>query len=373
MNVSLYKNRKAIQSLVIGNWTLEIKKHMRKHLLILLILFTIFAASANAEQILYNTFYWVDGSILPPTNDATVSTDNRIVIFYLSTPESGYASDVSGTYGMSGQKGKFMINAMEDFRMPIAPNTYKVAIVKGSDGYGANPQDMAVSGKGYDTASNITLAYNAGVDMPDTNPLPPIENKELPKIESIWFNNRLYQKKLVAKNYEFIISEKPKVSAKITGNTGIDISSIAIIVDEGTANAKTYKVTESSITSKVAKESTTTELVYTFDFEKDGSILSSGEHMFTFTAGNSAGVTAETADVKVMGGDVTVVGIPLTYPSPLHLTKDNQVILEYGLSKDANIEIYIFDITGKIVKKLAFGAGTPGGVAGGTANPNKVN
>ena len=40
---------------------------------------------------------------------------------------------------------------------------------------------------------------------------------------------------------------------------------------------------------------------------------------------------------------------------------------------DIAFDIYIFDITANVVKKLSFNAGEPGGSSGGSANPNKID
>lgn len=343
-----------------------------KIILIFLIIFVCMSIPSLAEQILYNTFYFIDGKISPPTNDATVSVNNRVVLFYLTTTESGYASDISGQNGNSGQDGNFIINAMSDVRMILSTEVYKITVVKGSDGYGVNPKDLGVSGKGFDTSKDLVLVFGEGIEMPGTHPFTPPTASAIPIVKNIWFNNRIYQKNLVAKKYEFVVSEQPKVDVKITsGDTGIDTSSLSIILDEGTANETIYKISESNITNKIMGTTLPIEVDYTYDFSKEGKTLSSSDHQLKFTASNSAGTTFETTTVKVATG-LYVIGIPLTYPSPLHLKTDAQVILEYGLSKDANIDIYIFDITGEIVKKISCNAGTSGGSVGGTANPNKV-
>ena len=335
-------------------------------------IFLIASGNLAIAGVPYTAIYWVDGKILPPTDGAKVSTNDRIVILYETTTEAGYADDFSGPSGLSGRSGEFMMNAMEDWRMEIKPGKYKISVAKGSDNYGVDPTDITITGKGYDTAPNLVLAKGAGITPPGTKPFNPPLAGEVPVIESIKFNNRLYQPKLIDNKYEFIVSNQPKIDVKVTaGNIGIDTSTLSILLDEGTANEDNIPIMEDNITTKVG-ENNPVEVDYTLNFVDEAKTLTYGKHTLEFFAGNSIGTTSEIAVVSALSGDVKIIGEVLAYPSPIHLSIDEKVTLQYGLSTNADIDIYIFDITAKIVKKLSFTAGSQGGSAGGTANPNKV-
>jgi len=342
-----------------------------KKLLILTFLVLI-GISANA-QMLYNGIYWVDGTITAPTNDATVTTNGRMVVFYQTTPGDGYATDLSGPTGISGQTGKFMLNAMEDWRMSIVPGTYVIATVKGTDNYGVNPVSISISGKGWDAAPALQLAYGAGITMPGPRTLPSWLASEIPVIKNIWFDGKLYQKILVedpTKPLKFYSTAQPKISVKVTaGNIGIDESTLAVTLDEGAASQKTFSTF--SDVSRVMGPTAPSEVNFSLNFKTLGETLTDGSHTFKFYAGNAVGTTLETSYVTVKSA-LEVVGTPITFPSPLHLSTDTQVTFQYGLSKDANVDIYVFDISGTIVKKISCNAGGIGGSAGGAAGPNKV-
>ncbi|MFA6548395.1 MAG: hypothetical protein WCT39_00490, partial [Candidatus Margulisiibacteriota bacterium] len=64
------------------------------------------------------------------------------------------------------------------------------------------------------------------------------------------------------------------------------------------------------------------------------------------------------------GGEPRLIGVPITFPSPVHLKTDTAVTFQYTLSRDMNIEISLFDVSGQMVKKLSFAQGAEGGAAG---------
>jgi hypothetical protein len=101
--------------------------------------------------------------------------------------------------------------------------------------------------------------------------------------------------------------------------------------------------------------------------------LTAGEeelnYIFTFNA-RSAGIfgpPAETtlaAAVTVSGGPVRLIGELLTYPSPVHLKTDNKVTFQYTLNRAANIDLFVFDVSGRVVKKISKNKYEEGGSAG---------
>jgi hypothetical protein len=56
--------------------------------------------------------------------------------------------------------------------------------------------------------------------------------------------------------------------------------------------------------------------------------------------------------------------VPLTFPSPVRLKSDKSVYFQYVLSRDANIEIYVIDVSARVVKKFFAAGGSEGGSAG---------
>src|SRR3989338_10194440 len=213
-------------------------KYFKKNFFkVFFVIFLIAFAQMAISQDIYNAIYWLDGEIISPSGNSSLTPDIRVVLFYKDDVNSGYAYDISGSYGMSGQSEQFLINTMADWRMPIvAGEKYKVAIVKGSDGYGVNSQEVTISGKGFDTAPTLQLAYGAGVDMPGTKPIPAQSGDyPVPTIDNIKIDNSLYQKKLVAKGYDFIVKKQPKIASDVKSKVlALDTGSISISIDPGT-------------------------------------------------------------------------------------------------------------------------------------------
>ncbi|MBU0629859.1 MAG: hypothetical protein KKC80_02940 [Candidatus Margulisbacteria bacterium] len=77
--------------------------------------------------------------------------------------------------------------------------------------------------------------------------------------------------------------------------------------------------------------------------------------------------TARTS-AEVSGGPYRVIGDALVFPSPYNRGRDKDLIIQYRLSHDADIDIFVVSVNGDIVKKFIFSAGR----AGGTAGLNKV-
>lgn len=300
--------------------------------------------------------YWIVGTV----NDLSDSilVDGRTVVFYQddSTYNTNYVTGI-----ISGNT--FMLNAPYIWPLGLTVGeTYKAAIIQGEDGYGADPVDVTISGVGFDTASGLTLAYGAGPGVPGAEQPPSIR---------VWFGNRLYQPGVYGADRQFVISATPdlKIDLSIDEPYSLagDISGYSIIVDPGTGAEQALSLTASNMTQKVYAAGTdlrSFSLEYSVQDE-----LSDGPHVFKVSA-QSAGTlgtpatATEYASVEVMGGPVQIVGVPLTYPSPYSITKDRIVTIQYTLSCDANIDIYLIDPTGKRIKKILCNAGTEGGSAG---------
>jgi hypothetical protein len=197
-----------------------------------------------------------------------------------------------------------------------------------------------------------------------------------PRIK-LWFGTRAYQKALVAKGEKFVISPTPELKIDLSidepYSLASNINAYQVIVDANTAGAKTIPLAASNIASKTFAteplagregEIRTMSLKYAFT-----DALAPGAHEFTVRAASSGsrgwpGVAVEQASVEVLSGPVRVLGTAVTYPSPFRIAKDKQVQIQYTLSVNAPIDVYVTNVTGARIKHFACEAGTEGGSAG---------
>jgi len=73
---------------------------------------------------------------------------------------------------------------------------------------------------------------------------------------------------------------------------------------------------------------------------------------------------AWTGKVRVMGERVEVVGDPLAYPSPYRPLSGDTAVISYTLSTNADVTVYLYDVSGRIVLTRKFSSGSEGGRAG---------
>ncbi|MFH1683878.1 MAG: hypothetical protein ABIA67_03245 [Candidatus Margulisiibacteriota bacterium] len=338
---------------------------MKKLLLIIVLVIVscilVIAPQARAQQV-YLGMYWIAGNVSDPDK---VGTDGRQVCFFKELVDNaivgGYSNDSVGPGGLSGKADQYIMNAFQDWRLTVAPGKYYVAIVQGDDGYGADPVEVNVTGIGYDIAGDLILAKGAGIGEPGPRPLPIAE--ALPKIEDIRFGKRMYQPALVAKGKEFIVSAQPNISAKVVSKTGLIVNTIAMVLNEGKPEAKTYSIKVSDIIHSAGPQELPTEVSFAFDLADTGYTLEEGTSEVTFTAANAFGSTSEVCIVSVSGGEPKADQI-YTYPSPVHLQSATEAIIQYTLNKDMNVEIYMFDVTGRVVKRFSANEREEGGSAG---------
>lgn len=354
-------------------------RSMKKIIFMLLAAFVICSAwggsfdLANAQHV-FLRMYWIAGFGSDPDSKGL---DGRQVVFWrgaYNPAESAYSDDIMGAAGLSGRAGQFMVNAYQDWRQIVTPgDDWWAAIVKGADNYGADPVRVRLTGAGYDFPDGpLVLALGAGIEAPAGRPLPPWLLALLPKIQKIKFGDRLWQPILVEQGESFIITNQPKISAQVTSPVALDTSKIVMVLNEGTATTKIYSIKAAHYAGVKGAEAAPTEINFVYNFAAEKETLPDGDQKITFRAANEYGSVAEVCSVKVMGGEVIIIGTPLTFPSPVRLRAQRSVTIQYGLSRDADIDIYIFDISARVVKKITCNSGQPGGQAGGTANPNKV-
>jgi len=95
--------------------------------------------------------------------------------------------------------------------------------------------------------------------------------------------------------------------------------------------------------------------------------LGAGSYVFTITASDELGNTGSSVPmrVRVIAGDVQVVGPTLVHPVPFKpLGEGGSARITYTLSKDADITLFMYDIGGQVVVTRKFRARSNGGRAG---------
>ena len=137
-----------------------------------------------------------------------------------------------------------------------------------------------------------------------------------------------------------------------------------MVLNEGKADAKTFKISASHITKSSGPSGVPTAVNFTFDFNVEDETLADGKHDLVFKASNIFGTTIETCTVTVAGGEGRLLGVPITYPSPLHLKTTSSVTFQYTLNRDMDIEMVLIDVSGRIVKRYQIARRDEGGSAG---------
>lgn len=313
---------------------------MKRIFLILLLSAAIAAASVSQEP--FTLIYWIKGSVA----DAPGTSANGRKIYFENTK----AWDIIGERGASGRANQFLINAGAA-GVPLDTGKRYSVFTERTAGYGTGPVEVEITGSGFEQVPPLTLMEGGGVADIRTFA---VKTEPLPRI-SIWFNNRLYQKALVEKGEEFYVPRRPKIKmeASIEKNYALStnpaVYSLAI-------NNKIYPFQ----TAKIEGEKATFEFTPTDE-------LAPGNYNFIFSAQSSGAKAAaasatEMVRVTVAGGPLRLLDTPLTYPSPFNPEKDKNMILQYTLSDNADIDIFIFNIAGEIDKKISVIAGQEGGL-----------
>jgi len=340
---------------------------MKRFGLILLILFVICNLSFDIShaQYVYLGMYWIAGSVEDPDQ---VGTAGRQVVFFNALENNsivgGYADGLVGPNGLSGRDNEYMINAYAYKGEPLnlLTATCYVAIPNDNpadpeEGYGANPVEVNVTGQGYDIAPNLVLVKGGGILPP---PVPGV-----PVIEQVRYGNRIYyEPEEKTEDWKFVVSEQPKITARISSISGLNTSSIFMNVNPDMPDSMQIGFSQATATSMVGPAASPTEVTFVYDFFSAGKTLPDGENAINFTAANAVGTAVYNTTVSVLGGEGRLIGIPITYPSPLELLYDREVTIQYTLSKDMNIDIFFFDVSGRMLKKFTLYEREEGGSAG---------
>ena len=336
------------------------------------------AGFAQPYKLSFYPQYWIIGSVRDA--EGGTSAAGRQVYFYetLDQYKAGfYSSDTVGPDGISGRAGRYMINGFglgmssldvgKTFYLAI-PNDHPSDLAAG---YGAAPVEVRISGQGLDEAPTLVLAK--GTD-PLPPPPPPAEKEPAPSIR-IWFGKRLYQPEIYGRRGEkkrlFVVQPKGtiKIEVDIPDPFKLD-ESVSYAMQVLTPLGETKAFDLHRVYPLRATAAGVKPLIIETDYPEELRVIGD-ESVYTFTlfAGSSGDigiptiVSTQTA-VTVMGGPAALIDVPLTYPSPISLRSDREVYLQYTLSRDAGIDIYMFDISSRAVKKLVFNAGEEGGSAG---------
>ena len=204
----------------------------------------------------------------------------------------------------------------------------------------------------------------------EATPLAPVTTAPAPKKSpeiapeiKIWFDNRIYQAALVERGDAFIVSKRPKIKieVKIAAPYALssEISNYSISIDKTLVKAN-------ALSSAQNLRPEYRELILDCLVPND---LTEGVHVFEFSAKSSGGIGIPTsitqkASVVVKGGGLSIIGEVLPFPSPFSPSKNTGVEIQYTLSENTDIEIYLFSISGETVKRISCFSGSEGGQAG---------
>ncbi|MFH0887427.1 MAG: Ig-like domain-containing protein, partial [bacterium] len=151
-----------------------------------------------------------------------------------------------------------------------------------------------------------------------------------------------------------VISPTALVSATITDNlSGIDAATITVAFNNTTYNTtSTPDVNYDSVTGAM-----------TLDF--GSSTIPDGEYLVIINARDMAGnaATPYSINVVVRAGSAIVDGAAFNYPNPFNPNAEVTRI-GYNLTNDANVAIYVYDITARLIWESHYSSGTVGGRLG---------
>jgi|GEM_PF-1895186 len=140
-----------------------------------------------------------------------------------------------------------------------------------------------------------------------------------------------------------IIRSTPTIKATITDNVSVDASSITVEVGSAYTPATTPSVS-------FAPSNGLMTLVIT-------DALPAGDIALKITVKDTPGGNSATftRTLKVSDGSLYIEGSAFNYPNPFNPLAETTK-LGFNISKDATVTIYLFDTTGKIILKRAYGA-----------------
>lgn len=339
----------------------------------LIVVFGMLAAAAAAGLYSFIPVYFIMGRV--NDSDTGVSANGLRVVFARTEEEAKtgiYAFDIVGPTGVSGVDNRYAINAFQTiFLKPVPGETWQAAVEQDDAGYGAGPVDVTFTGKGFEIAGDMTLTLGGGWEKLPTQ----LGGPQPPYFREIWFNNRLYHRTLVEGGEEFIVNPTPVIKLGIDGvaDFGVNTSNIKITVaDEDETVSTTYTISADDITKTVKTAAIVSALEIEYEISTDNP-LKEGVNTLTFYAEDALATvsTTEICTVKVMSGPAQIIGDVVAYPSPYSPTRpeknpnnETNCTIQYTLSADADVEIYLYSIAGELIKRFYGRKGQEGGTAG---------
>ena len=358
---------------------------MRKYGSLLLIAIALLVTGAAASFGEYPLAFYPNYSIAGTVNDAPdgKSANGYKAYFYQTIPEYSagfYAYDTVGTDGLAGIANRFLANAFSiGISNLILGGTYYVGIPNDNPsdpamGYGADPVGVVISGSGLDTVTAALSLTKGGGAMLPPPPEPGVPHEPAPAFK-IWFGKRLYQPGIYGRKEDdkksFVISEKGTIKIEVDiPNPFLLNESASYTMSIQSPLGVTTSFDLSALSGVKASATGLKPLVIETNYPEDlRAVEDESVYMFTFNAasrgtfGTATSVTTACA-VTVMGGPTKILDIPIAFPSPLHLKTDRDGYIQYTLSKNANVDIYVYDISARMVKKFICNSGAEGGNAG---------
>ncbi len=212
-----------------------------------------------------------------------------------------------------------------------------------------------------------------------TLPVSPSADVLPPKIENVRFDGRLYFAGIYGQGD--IIYERPRISARIEDTAsgevgepnyvtpeGIDITSVKIHFGNVWHFPIEWYELSTSETELIPPSTTPPwpKVVY-LDYTLPWA-LGSGTYVATIEAKDVAypwynrGVW--TGKVIIFGPKVEMIGPTIAYPTPYKPLSQVDLTISYSLSTNSNVSVFIYDISGQVVLRRNYMAGSEGGKAG---------
>jgi fibronectin type 3 domain-containing protein len=143
------------------------------------------------------------------------------------------------------------------------------------------------------------------------------------------------------------ISPKPKITINLSDGNGV--KSVSVYMDG--IQVSTTGLQTSGVGSQATASFT------------PSAPLTPGEHTLVIEAQDNLGAASTiTISGLTVYGDLSIDGRVMNYPNPFKPSTQPTTI-NYKLTQDANVRLYIYDIGGRMVYSKAFDAGTNGGRA----------
>ena len=188
----------------------------------------------------------------------------------------------------------------------------------------------------------------------------------LPRITDVRFGERLYQKGLVARGEKFIVSDTPKITAKVESDYAVSAAGVSITAQgvESGSPKNTMNISEANQTAVYTAAGEVRGFSFAYDVPAEKKLVD-GDNLLSISAVDSLGAeTTEAFTVTVMGGPLQVIGPVLVFPAPFSITKHGRAEIQYVLSRDADLDLYIIAGTAQTIKRFSLPAGQNGGAAG---------